>query len=177
MREVRVFTTATLPASLRDASRRLMGAAFDDFTDDDWTHALGGWHALVADGSEVVAHAAVVPRVLLVEGREVRAGYVEAVAVLPALQGIGLGSGVMAAINKIVRAHFELGALSTGEWHFYERLGWERWQGPAFVRHPDGRLERVPDEDDAVMVLRFGALAGVRLDAPIACDDRPGDAW
>jgi len=170
------LTTALSPVLLA-ASRRLMDAAFDDFSDDDWAHALGGWHALVRDGDDVVAPAAVVPRQLYVDGTPLRAGYVEAVAVRPALQGTGLGTRVMAALDPVLRTHFEIGALSTGEWHFYERLGWERWQGPAFVRAAAGYLERVPDEDDGVMVLRFGSSAGLRLDAPIACDDRAGDAW
>lgn len=177
MHDVRLLTTAELPAIERAASRRLMDAAFDDFSDDDWTHALGGWHALIGAGDAVVAHAAVVPRAVVVGGRELRAGYVEAVAVHPDLQGTGLGSLVMAAMNDVVRARFEIGVLSTGEWHFYERLGWERWQGPAFVRGRDGGLTRTEDEDDGVMVLRCAASAAVDPAAPIACDERVGDSW
>lgn len=175
---LRVVTSTALSPSTRQSIRHLMDAAFDgEFSDDDFAHALGGWHALVEDGDTVVAHASAVPRVMVVDGVEFESGYVEAVAVRPALQGTGLGTLAMRAITDAVREHFALGVLSTGERHFYERLGWERWRGPAFVRHPGGRLERVPDEDDAVMVLRFGASAGIGLDAPIACDDRPGDAW
>ena len=58
--------------------------------------------------------------------------------------------------------HFELGALATGRWSFYERLGWERWRGPTFARDGD-EVIRTEDDDDAVMVLRFGPSA----------DDRP----
>ena len=177
MHDVRLLTTAELPAIERAASRRLMDAAFDDFSDDDWTHALGGWHALIGAGDAVVAHAAVVPRAVVVGGRELRAGYVEAVAVHPDRQGRGLGSRVMAAINDVVRQRFEIGVLSTEEWHFYERLGWERWQGPAFVRGRDGALTRAEDEDDGVMVLRVAASAALDLTAPIACDERDGDSW
>lgn len=83
----------------------------------------------------------------------------------------------MAAINDVVRARFELGVLSTGEWHFYERLGWERWRGPAFVRGRDGALARAEDEDDGVMVLRGEASTLLDLTAPIACDERDGDSW
>ena len=70
------------------AIRALLDAAFDgDFSDDDWAHALGGTHALIEAGGAVIAHASVVPRVLDVGTQPVRAGYVEAVAVLPARQG------------------------------------------------------------------------------------------
>ena len=33
---------------------------------------------------------------------------------------------------------YELGALGTGAHHFYERLGWQVWRGPLFVRTDDG---------------------------------------
>jgi predicted N-acetyltransferase YhbS len=97
--------------------------------------------------------------------------------VRPDLQGTGLGSRVMAATNDVVRARFELGVLSTGEWHFYERLGWQRWQGPTFVRGRDGLHIRTEDEDDGVMVLRCAVSAGIDPAAPIACDARDGDSW
>ena len=177
MHDVRLLSTAEVSAAVLAASRRLMDAAFDDFTDHDWAHALGGWHAVIGAGDAVVAHAAVVPRAIVVGGRELRAGYVEAVAVHPDLQGTGLGSRAMAAINDVVRQRFEIGVLSTGEWHFYERLGWERWQGPAFVRRRDGALTRAEDEVDGVMVLRCAASAAVDAAAPIACDERDGDSW
>lgn len=177
MSDVRVLSTAEVSDAELAAGRRLMDAAFDDFTDHDWAHALGGWHAIISRGDDVVAHAAVVPRLIGVGTREFRAGYVEAVAVRPDLQGTGIGSRVMAAINDVLRARFELGVLSTGEWHFYERLGWERWQGPAFVRGRDGSLTRAEDEDDGVMVLRCAASATIDPTAPIACDERDGDSW
>lgn len=177
MSEVRLVTTDALSATVAAASRRLMDLAFDDFTDDDWTHALGGWHAVIGADEGVVAHGAVVPRAIVVGSREYRAGYVEAVAVQPDLQGTGLGTSVMAAIDDLIRMHFQLGVLSTGEWHFYERLGWERWRGPVFVRGRDGRLVRAADEDDGVMVLRCAATADIDPTAPIACDERTGDSW
>jgi aminoglycoside 2'-N-acetyltransferase I len=83
----------------------------------------------------------------------------------------------MRAIADLVRQRFELGALSTGAWSFYARLGWERWRGPTFVRLADDTLRRSPDEDDGVMVLRCAASLGLDLTAAIACDERPGDSW
>lgn len=53
----------------------------DDFSDEDWEHALGGWHVVVTlDGGPVLTHAAVVPRVLDVADHAFRTGYVEGVA-------------------------------------------------------------------------------------------------
>jgi aminoglycoside 2'-N-acetyltransferase I len=176
--DVSVLTTSQLSGDDRAELRRLIDEAFaGGFTDDDWAHALGGWHAVIRAGGRVVAHAAVVERRIWVGARAVRAGYVEAVAVRPPLQGRGLGSAVMAALDPLIRDRFDLGVLSSGEWSFYERLGWERWRGPTFVRDAAGVAQRSPDDDDGVMVLRRTPGDGLDLAAPITCDARSGDAW
>jgi hypothetical protein len=81
------WTPALAPRSASCSTPPFAG----DFTDDDWAHALGGTHAFIEADGDVVAHAAVVPRILDVGAHALRTGYVEAVAVLPALQGTGLG--------------------------------------------------------------------------------------
>ena len=172
------LTTSQLSADDRADLRRLMAEAFaGDFTDDDWAHALGGWHALIRQGGRIVAHAAVVERRIVVGARALQAGYVEAVAVRPPLQRRGLGSAVMAALGPLIRDRFDLGVLSSGEWGFYERLGWERWHGPTFVRDAAGVAHRSPGDDDGVMVLRRTPGDGLDLAAPITCEARSGDAW
>lgn len=169
--------TADLTAELEAALWQLLRDAFvHDFGDDDWEHALGGEHVIVDVDGRPVAHAAVVPRLLELGERGVRTGYVEAVGTATAVQGRGFGRLIMREIDAIVRRDFEMGALATGEHEFYARLGWERWRGPTSVRRGD-RLVRSPEEDDAIMVLRFGPSAEVDLDGPIACAERSGDDW
>lgn len=157
--------------------RALMDVAFDDFADDDMEHGLGGRHWIVELDGRIVSHASVVARSLEVDGRPFRAGYVEAVGVEPSVQGRGHGTDVMRPASDHIRESYELGALGTGEFHFYERLGWERWQGPSFVRLEDGSLERTADDDDGLMVLRHGPSAGIDLRARLTCEWRPGDVW
>lgn len=155
MAVVRLLETWRLSDVARRAIRSLLDEAFDgDFSDDDWHHALGGWHAIVRSQDSVVAHAALVERRICVDSCEFRTGYVEAVAVKPSHQRKGLGTAVMERVTDIVRTRFDLGVLSTGEWSFYERFGWERWRGPTYVRAVDGRLRRSNDEDGGIMVLR-----------------------
>ncbi|MBA2768491.1 MAG: hypothetical protein H0U35_05055, partial [Sporichthyaceae bacterium] len=61
--DVRVLTTAEASSQLLAAARILCDRAFDGgFSDEDWAHSLGGWHALVVEGAAVVSHASVVPR-------------------------------------------------------------------------------------------------------------------
>ncbi len=81
-----------------------------------------------------------------------------------------------ASRSAVGRAEFEFGALSTGRHGFYERLGWERWHGPTFVRHGP-ELVRTEDEDDGVMVLRFDRSLAVDLSGSISCEARTGDDW
>lgn len=177
MPEVRIFTPGEAPDDLLLEVRRLLEQAFaGDFSPDDWEHALGGWHVMAMVDGEVLAHAAVVARVLEVGGRTHRAGYVEAVVTAPERQREALGSAVMTEVGKLLRREFELGALATGRHAFYERLGWERWQGLTFVRRGDDSI-RTEDDDDAVMVLRLGPSAGLDLTAPISCEARSGDHW
>lgn len=157
--------------------RALLEEAFGPhFSDDDWSHCLGGTHVVLLDGATVAAHASVVTRTLEVGNRPLRTGYVEGVATRPGREGAGCGSLVVTEVGTLIHDGFELGALSTGHHGFYERLGWERWQGPTAVRTPSG-LVRTEEEDDGVMVLRLGPSAALDLRAPVTCDARPGDAW
>lgn len=180
---MRTAATDALTGHELVAIRALMDEAFagDDpeehFTDEDWDHALGGLHVLAELDGRIVAHAAVVPRVLHVAGRPLRTGYVEAVAALPALQGRGLGTLVMRTAGDHVRAAYELGALGTGRHGFYERLGWLTWRGPSSVRLPEG--DQPTSEDDGyLMVLETAATpVPLDLDAPISCEWRRGDVW
>jgi len=153
--------------------------ASDDerFTEDDWQHALGGVHVLAEESGRILSHASVVPRRIEVGGVLLRRGYVEAVATWADLERQGHGSAAMREIDAIIQADYEPGALGTGAFAFYERLGWERWRGPTSVRTTGG-LVRTPDDDGYMMVLRTPSTPpGLDLDASIVCGWRPGDVW
>ncbi|CAN5268768.1 aminoglycoside N-acetyltransferase AAC(2')-Ic [soil metagenome] len=174
---VEVMTTAEASRELLGDIRRLMDEAFEgDFTDDDWDHTCGGWHAVVIDGREVASHAAVVGRTLHLAGRPIRAGYVEGVATSPRQRAMGFGSLAATEIAAVIRHRFEVGALSTGAHRFYERLGWERWQGPTFAR-TGSVVTRTEEDDDTIMALRFDAGATIDLTASLSCEARSGDDW
>jgi aminoglycoside 2'-N-acetyltransferase I len=175
---VRRLMTAQAGTDVLQGIHRLMLDAFPagEFSDEDWQHTCGGSHVIVTELGSVVAHAAVVERVLEVADRPFRTGYVEGVATTPARQREGLGSMVMREVANLVRTAYDMGALATARHEFYERLGWERWKGPTLVRSEADPI-RTPDDDDGVMVLRFGPSSDIDLTASISCDARAGDVW
>lgn len=178
MTDVLLCASAEISDARLIAIRKMLDEAFeDDFADTDWEHGLGGTHAMVVEGEQVLAHASVVARTITIGTRAARVGYVESVGVAPTRQRQGLGSAVMRAIDEIITEQFELGMLGTGEFNFYERLGWERWHGPTWVLRADGRREPTPDEDGWIMVLRTDRLRDLDTSAPITCEDRAGDCW
>jgi aminoglycoside 2'-N-acetyltransferase I len=169
-------TAALTPTDLR-AVRRLVDRAFyGDFDDDDWAHALGGLHALVRLGGELVAHGAVVERQLLHDGRSLRAGYVEAVAVDPAHRRRGHAAAVMAALEAAIRDRYDVGALSATDdgAGLYRARDWQAWQGTTWALTPSGRL-RTAEDDDAVFVLPVATR--LDLTGELVCDWRTGDLW
>ena len=175
-----ICSSDEVSAADRERLWELWQAAFDGrqgFDRHDEEHTYGGLHVLARSGGLIVGHAAVVPREIVVGERPFAAGYVEGVAVLPARQRTGVGSAVMGLLMTELRAHHELGVLSTGRARgFYQRLGWERWRGPSYVLTASGPL-RTAEDDDGLMALRFGPSAGVDLTTAITCHERPGDVW
>jgi aminoglycoside 2'-N-acetyltransferase I len=82
----------------------------------------------------------------------------------------------MREIGDIIRERYELGALSTPVPDFYTKLGWELWRGPTAVRSSEG-VERTPDDDGGIMVLRTPSSPQLNLDDQIVCEWREGDVW
>ena len=176
MAHLRTAHTADLDDAALRAGRALLFAVFDDMTDDDWEHALGGVHALVWEGEELIGHASVIQRRLLHEGRALRTGYVEGVGVRADRRRRGHGSAMMEALERYVRGAYALGALgATGEAaRLYAWRGWKRWEGPTSVLTPTG-ISRTPDDDGGVYVLPV--TAPLDLAGELTCDWRDGDAW
>ena len=81
MTDVRTAHTSDLDVATLEAARALLDDVFDDMTEEDWEHSLGGVHALAWEGDELVGHASVIQRRLLHGGRALRTGYVEGVGV------------------------------------------------------------------------------------------------
>jgi aminoglycoside 2'-N-acetyltransferase I len=172
--EVHTAHTADLDAATLDAARTLLDAVFEgDMSDHDWEHALGGVHALVWEGDDVVGHASVVQRRLLHGGRALRAGYVEGVGVRADRRRRGHGAAMMDALERVVRGAYELGALGATDEaaDFYAAQGWYLWQGATSALTPTG-IRRTEEE-----IYVFPAAAPLDLSGQLTCDWRDGDVW
>lgn len=98
MAEVRTVHTSWLSPQELHAIRVLLYEAFDgDVTDDDYEHALGGMHARVWQGRDLIGHGSVVMRRMLHGRRALRTGYVEGVAVRADRRRRGHAAALMGA--------------------------------------------------------------------------------
>jgi aminoglycoside 2'-N-acetyltransferase I len=176
---LRVVPSADLTAAEWSTLTDLCVAAFNEPWDTYWEDIGPGVHVLAEDPERgIVAHAAIVDRLLYPGDATLQTGYVEAVAVWPDLQRTGLGTQVMEVIDRMIDERYELGALGTGSQPFYARLGWLVWQGPTWIRNRDGTLERSPDEDGGIMIrITRQTPPDLDLTLPIAVDWRPGEVW
>ena len=170
------FTDALSPRFLRDVRTFLDDAFAGAFTDDDWAHAQGGMHVWLVGSHGLISHGSLVERTLICSDHTMRVGYVEAVATAEAHRRKGYGTIIMKRLGELIRAQYQLGALSTGAHSFYESLGWERWRGPTFVNGPRGH-ERTPEDDGGIMILRTTGSPILDVMGDIVCDWRVGDVW
>ncbi|MEV5612193.1 GNAT family N-acetyltransferase [Streptomyces sp. NPDC052225] len=177
MTTLRTAHTADLTRAELAAARALLDDAFDgDFSDADWAHTLGGVHALVHDGAgDLLAHGSVAQRHAVHRGRTLRVGYVEAVAVRADARRTGLGGQVMGALERVIGAAYDLGALSASAdgAKLYAARGWVRWAGPFAAYGPSGTV-RLPGEEAPFL---FPVEAAHALDPalPLLFDWRDGD--
>ena len=176
MASVSTAHTADAGAATLAAARALLYDVFDDMTEHDWEHSLGGVHAFAWNGDVLVGHASVVQRRLLHGGRALRAGYVEGVGVRADHRRRGHATAMMDALERVVRGAYDLGALGATDEAaaFYAGRGWTPWQGPTSALTPAG-ITRTADEDGAVYVLP-GAVP-LDLAGELTCDWRDGDVW
>jgi aminoglycoside 2'-N-acetyltransferase I len=162
------------PETFREICDVCTAAYREDFVEG--FRVLGpGVHVIGRLDDRIVSHAMWVDRALQPgTSQPLRTAYVEAVATDPAFQRRGFASQVLRRVAEEIR-DYELGALSSAVEALYERIGWELWRGPLFIRTPTGR-DATPGE--SVMILRVERTpADLDLDAPLSAEWRLGELW
>lgn len=166
----------TFSLGLLNSIRKLLGSAFEgEFSDEDWQHSFGGVRLIGFMNEEIVAHGAVVPRLVLIDDVEEIIGYVEAIAVDPRFWRQGIGAALMREITKICISQYEFSMLSTGEKDFYRRFGWVDFKGESYVDLGE-KVVRSEEEDEGLMYLGVGNYLNVSP-LKVVCKSRAGDAW
>ena len=175
--EIRVAHTADLDGATRSAARAMLFEVFDDMTEHGWDHSLGGMHAIATIGGEVVGHAAVIQRRIGYQGRPLRAGYVEGVGVRADMRRLGIGAALMAPLEGIIRAAYDVGALGATDKaaSFYRHRGWLPWSGRSYGLTLEG-LVRTPEDDGGIYVLPVRDTP-LELTADLIADWRDDSAW
>ena len=182
MHEVYIVERDELSPAELEPLLRWLEVAFDDgpWRPEHWTDIGPGPHAMVHDDDgSLLAHACVDWISVEVDDREVRAGYLEDVATRADARGRGFGTAVVTAAQREIERRAEIGFLATGEFGFYERLGWHRWAGAASVGETDGAVTPTPDEDGSIMWLPLASTpTWIAEDLPIRRPRRdPEEAW
>ena len=167
---------AEIDPELESSIRDLLDLAYEgDFSSEDWEHTLGGQHFIGFLENTIIAHGAVVPRPMTINGTNLTVGYVEAIAVLPSQWRHGFGTQLMKVVTQFCHDNYEISMLSTDENQFYERVGWTQFQGESFVKKSDMEV-RTAEEDESLMFLP-GKKSEITQIQRAMCDARSGDSW
>ncbi len=131
-------------------------------------------HVLACLDGELVSHALWITRWLQPGQSDLlRTAFVEGVATEPAYRRRGLARRVMQVLQEKIQ-DFQIGALAPFDVGWYQRLGWELWQGPLFARTAAG-LQATPGEE--AMILRLAGTPPLNLADPLSIEWRPGEVW
>ncbi len=147
--------TEDLAAAARTAIIELCIAAHqeEDFRNLFSYIPSGGRHFLAYHETQLVSHAVITTRWLQSAGQPLlKTAYVDAVSTLPTVQGQGYGSAVMRHLASGI-SDYMIACLETERISFYERLGWEEWQGPLAGRKGSELLPT--PEQKGIMILRL----------------------
>jgi aminoglycoside 2'-N-acetyltransferase I len=166
-----------------DAARResIIQVCLEAHQEEDFKNLFsyipsGGWHFLAYHYDELVAHAVVTTRWLQPESQPLlKTAYVDAVATLPAYQGLGYGSAVMRQLAGEIGNEYVIGCLETERETFYERLGWEVWRGPLAGRSEDGLIPT--PHQTGIMILRLSRTPALDLDKGLTIECQPDRIW
>jgi aminoglycoside 2'-N-acetyltransferase I len=136
----------------------------------------GGWHFLAYHDELLVSHAVVTTRWLQTEDQPLwKTAYIDAVATLPAYQGLGYGSSLMRRLAIDIDREYMIACLETDRETFYERLGWQIWRGPLAGRREQGLIPT--PEQRGIMILRLSQTPTLDLDSTLTIECQTGRIW
>jgi aminoglycoside 2'-N-acetyltransferase I len=170
--------TEELKESIRNAIIELCVEAHQeqDFRNLFTYVSSGGLHFLAVHDELLVSHATVTTRWLQTEDQPLlKTAYIDAVATLPAYQGLGYGSTLMRRLASDIDREYVIACLETERETFYENLGWQTWRGPLAGRS-ENRLIPTPDQR-GIMVLKLSQTPALNFDSMLTIECQTGRIW
>ena len=137
---VRTAHTADLDAATLAAARALLDDVFEgELTDDDWEHCHGGIHALAYDDDDARRPRRRRPAPAALRRARAAGRATSRASASAAPPPEGHADALMAALERIIRAAYDLGALGATDeaLPFYAQRGWRAWEGPLSILTPD----------------------------------------
>ena len=146
----------------------------DEFSVEELSHALGGSHFLAFKEDQLIAHAAVVQRSILLDNKPHKVGYVEAIGVIPEFQHKGVGKSMMQEINQMIDKcyHFDALSPSSESKKLFEEAGWQEMQAPYYEYTLVGII---PSSEKCVMT--YSGRIELEAKNKLTCDFRERNAW
>jgi len=173
--QIEIIQGPELTRDKRDNIITLCSHAFEENFEPLYNTFPNPTHLLGYQVERLVSHALWVTRWLQVDNNPVLCtAYVEAVATKKEYRTRGYATAIMNRLAQEIQ-DYELGALSPFSVAYYERLGWELWRGPLYIRTDTGRV-RTPRDGD-VMILRTPNTPSLDLYAPLSAEWREGELW
>ena len=136
----------------------------------------GGLHFLAYHNEVLVSHALVTTRWLQTSDQPLlKTAYIDAVASLPAYQGMGYASALMGRLASDIDREYVIACLETDRETFYERLGWQTWRGPLAGRGEQGLIPT--PEQRGIMVLQLSQTPALDIDSMLTIECQTGRIW
>ncbi|MDT2815469.1 GNAT family N-acetyltransferase [Vagococcus carniphilus] len=145
-----------------------------NFSKEDLSHCLGGYHLLAYHEEELIGHVSVVRRSMIVGDKPMYVGYVEAMAVRKSHQCQGVGTKLMLKVSEIIEKSFDMGALCPSDegMKLYQKLGWIPWKGALEEFHLDGVKQSTEP-----IILFLNKQKEIDNKLSLIADFRAGDIW
>lgn len=173
--KLEVLRADQLGPNLQSEILVLCNKAFEEDLTPIFSTFKNAVHVLGYQGGSIVSHALWVTRWLQVGTEPVlRTAYIEAVATEKEYRNLGYATAVMRRVAEEIQ-DFELGALSPSRASYYERLGWELWRGPLFIRTSNGLI--CSPSEEVVMILRLPRTPDLDIYSPLSAEWREGELW
>lgn len=175
-----VMAAANLTSGQRQQIKQLCIEAFDEDPWSQYQFMADAIHVLGVVNHQVVTHALWTNRFFQFGTFPLlKTAYVEYVATLREFQGQGLASDLLKYLLYYLSfSDYKLAALNPENISFYERLGWQLWQGHLAIRKT---AQWLPTPDDEIMLHYFNDLESelclMEDQTLLSADWREGELW